>query len=338
MGSPRRTRASRRSSPGCSPARPQLTEQMADEVVADLSTTARGCRGPARSRTPGRSAVASSSPRRLTDAQSARARCGLHGGVRGRGRRALQSECRRASVPGRARAGRAAGGDRAALHRRGAHLVDRLRGGRHRRRRHVDVRARARCRSRAPTVWGGDWSRDHFGRALEHEGHLNDLASAVLSELPERFTAAELEYALLGASRPALHASRQPRADAGAARHGGSAYRADFAPDTPLSARVLLPVAAEENHGMEDARFVRFTDDDGVVEYRATYTAYDGRDIAPRLITSPDLTRVRHPPADRHAAPATRAWRSSPASSAATIWRSAAPTARTSRSPARATA
>ena len=41
---------------------------------------------------------------------------------------------------------------------------------------------------------------------------------------------------------------------------------------------------------MEDARFVRFTDEDGTIGYRATYTAYDGRDIAPRLITSPDLT------------------------------------------------
>ena len=28
---------------------------------------------------------------------------------------------------------------------------------------------------------------------------------------------------------------------------------------------------------MEDARFVRFVDDDGTVTYYATYTAYDGR-------------------------------------------------------------
>jgi len=42
---------------------------------------------------------------------------------------------------------------------------------------------------------------------------------------------------------------------------------------------------------MEDARFVLFTDDDGRVEYRATYTAYDGHAIAPRLIVSPDLCR-----------------------------------------------
>jgi predicted GH43/DUF377 family glycosyl hydrolase len=142
----------------------------------------------------------------------------------------------------------------------------------------------------APTVWGGDWSRKHFGRALEHEGHLTDLANAVLSELPERFTVAELEYALLElpdqlSTRPDSRGPIQAVRDMAA-----SAYRADFTPDTPLSGRMLLPVAAEENRGMEDARFVRFTDADGVVGYRATYTAYDGRDIAPRLITSPDLS------------------------------------------------
>ena len=117
----------------------------------------------------------------------------------------------------------------------------------------------------ASTVWGGEWSRQHFGRALEHEGHLTDLASAVLSELPERFTVAELEYALLElpdqlSTRPDSRWPTQAMRDMAA-----SAYRADFTPDTPLSARMLLPVAAEENHGMEDARFVRFTDADGVV-------------------------------------------------------------------------
>lgn len=40
---------------------------------------------------------------------------------------------------------------------------------------------------------------------------------------------------------------------------------------------------------MEDARFVKVAGADGATEYRATYTAYDGHRIAPRLITSPDL-------------------------------------------------
>ena len=54
---------------------------------------------------------------------------------------------------------------------------------------------------------------------------------------------------------------------------------------------------------MEDARFTRFIDVDGTVEYRATYTAYDGHQIGPRLLRTPDLRRFR---TDRLAGPAAR--------------------------------
>jgi predicted GH43/DUF377 family glycosyl hydrolase len=40
---------------------------------------------------------------------------------------------------------------------------------------------------------------------------------------------------------------------------------------------------------MEDARFVRFTDDDGDQTYYATYTAYDGVDVAPQLAQTKDF-------------------------------------------------
>ena len=40
---------------------------------------------------------------------------------------------------------------------------------------------------------------------------------------------------------------------------------------------------------MEDARFVRFVDDDGVVTYHATYTAYDGSAINQQLLTTIDF-------------------------------------------------
>ena len=62
---------------------------------------------------------------------------------------------------------------------------------------------------------------------------------------------------------------------------------------------------------MEDARFTRFVDDDGRVEYRATYTAYDGqRDRAaaahqPGPAHVPRATGWPGPPR------ATRAWRCS---------------------------
>jgi predicted GH43/DUF377 family glycosyl hydrolase len=47
---------------------------------------------------------------------------------------------------------------------------------------------------------------------------------------------------------------------------------------------VIFAGSAIESHGLEDARFVRFTDDDGSVTYYATYTAYDGFRV---LLTGP---------------------------------------------------
>jgi predicted GH43/DUF377 family glycosyl hydrolase len=44
-----------------------------------------------------------------------------------------------------------------------------------------------------------------------------------------------------------------------------------------------------ESRGMEDARFVRFADDDGVVTYYATYTAYNGTDIGQQLLETTDF-------------------------------------------------
>jgi predicted GH43/DUF377 family glycosyl hydrolase len=66
-------------------------------------------------------------------------------------------------------------------------------------------------------------------------------------------------------------------------------YDAVFDPELPLSGRVIMPVLEEEINGIEDGRMVRFTEDDGSQHYRITYTAYDGRAIAPRILISDDL-------------------------------------------------
>jgi len=63
-----------------------------------------------------------------------------------------------------------------------------------------------------------------------------------------------------------------------------SHYEIEFSLDTAISERVIFPISESEKNGIEDARFVRFTDDDGEVTYYATYTAYDGMTILPNLI------------------------------------------------------
>ena len=46
---------------------------------------------------------------------------------------------------------------------------------------------------------------------------------------------------------------------------------------------------------MEDARFVRFVGDDGAATYYATYTAYDGRHIRPRMFATDDFRTFKVP-------------------------------------------
>lgn len=138
-------------------------------------------------------------------------------------------------------------------------------------------------------IGDGVWTREHFRRALASEGRLNQLSGAVVRALPDSFASSDVEAAI--ASVPA-DLSRRPDAhlDLELIRAlAWSAYSAVFDPSSALSQRVLLPVAAGESNGIEDARFVRFTGVGGATEYRASYTAYDGRSIAPRLLRSPDL-------------------------------------------------
>src|SRR6266496_6264981 len=58
-----------------------------------------------------------------------------------------------------------------------------------------------------------------------------------------------------------------------------SNYEIHFAPSSEMSERIIFPVSPNESNGIEDARFVRFVEDDGSVIYYATYTAYNGRVI-----------------------------------------------------------
>jgi len=63
-----------------------------------------------------------------------------------------------------------------------------------------------------------------------------------------------------------------------------SHYELEFSIDSAISERVIFPISETEKKGIEDARFVKFTDDNGEVTYFATYTAYDGIATLPKLL------------------------------------------------------
>lgn len=66
-------------------------------------------------------------------------------------------------------------------------------------------------------------------------------------------------------------------------------YEIHFSIDSAISERVIFPISATEKKGIEDARFVKFTDDNGEITYYATYTAFDGMTILPKLISTTDF-------------------------------------------------
>jgi len=68
-----------------------------------------------------------------------------------------------------------------------------------------------------------------------------------------------------------------------------SHYEIEFSLDSAISERVIFPISDTEKNGIEDARFVKFTEENGEVIYYATYTAYDGIFILPKLLATKDF-------------------------------------------------
>ena len=143
----------------------------------------------------------------------------------------------------------------------------------------------AKARSR-PTRY----VRALFEAQLERLGALGETSRRILETLGPVFDRAAMDDAIAGLDRHVL--SRNP-ARAMVDRFGWVAdnnYDVAFAEDSALDERVLMPAAPTECHGMEDARFVRFVDDDGTVSYLGTYTGYDGAQLGPRLLATDDFT------------------------------------------------
>ncbi len=132
-----------------------------------------------------------------------------------------------------------------------------------------------------------------FTAKVRDMGMINEIATRVLSGLGDRFTMAELDAAI-----DVVDAGGTERSMSGETTRllhwlASSNYRVAFPSSVDISERVLFPNGPTESRGMEDARFVRFVDDDGGVTYYATYTAFDGHQILPQLLQTDDFVEFR---------------------------------------------
>ena len=111
----------------------------------------------------------------------------------------------------------------------------------------------------------------------------------VLDGLGPQFAALQLKERLQG-----LRAQEDTRRDVSGtasrmAELAARCYGVRFPASSALDERVLMAACAVERNGVEDARLVRFVDDDGSVTYHAPYTAFDGSAIAQQLLTTTDF-------------------------------------------------
>lgn len=144
------------------------------------------------------------------------------------------------------------------------------------------------ARHRAPM-----YEKPLFVNKLTELRAYTDAAALVLNGLPERFTLHQLEVEIRrvdGQAPPGADIARETRTLHWLA---SSNYESTFAKEFDLSERALFPAGPTESNGMEDARFVRFTHDNGAHTYFATYTAFDGFQILPQLIETDSFVTFR---------------------------------------------
>ncbi|MGK0186988.1 MAG: putative GH43/DUF377 family glycosyl hydrolase [Verrucomicrobiales bacterium] len=138
------------------------------------------------------------------------------------------------------------------------------------------------------------YRKESFLIKLHEMGFDNEYANAVLLSLGERFNRSELNQSVEAVKRDSCITAYDLQRTLECIQWlADSNYEIRFSEKLALSERIIFPVSPNETNGIEDARFVRFVEDSGEVTYHATYTAYNGRDILPQLITTEDFCHFR---------------------------------------------
>lgn len=133
-----------------------------------------------------------------------------------------------------------------------------------------------------------------FRMKLTEMGADNDVVCHLLSQLPDTFSYYALKKSIETLrTSPVFPENRQEKTFEIISWLANSNYEVHFDPKHAISERVIFPTSKIESRGIEDARFVQFINDDGQVNYYATYTAYNGITILPQLIETRDFINFR---------------------------------------------
>ncbi len=138
------------------------------------------------------------------------------------------------------------------------------------------------------------YHKQSFVFKLKEMGLANEISDSIMESLSDDFIRTDLDKSVASVLRENRPESDELRRTLDCIQWlADSNYEVQFKPELAMSERIIFPVSANESNGIEDARFVRFVEDDGSVMYYATYTAYNGRVILPQFIATEDFLHFR---------------------------------------------
>lgn len=159
---------------------------------------------------------------------------------------------------------------------------------------HIHLTPCSQFAAKAEVLPNPIYRKMNFVVKLHEMGLENDCARAVMNPLNDQFSRGELAKSLANIRREVLTISEERKHTLACIQWlADSNYELRFASELPLNERIIFPVSTNESNGIEDARFVRFIDEDDSARYYATYTAYNGHNILPQLIETEDFLTFR---------------------------------------------
>lgn len=158
----------------------------------------------------------------------------------------------------------------------------------------INIDTPSRYVATSENITNSVYEKKLFERKLIELDLINDFANNVLNSLEDIFSITDLENCITILMRPFRNKGGENELTAkGILSLALSNYEIQYNPDQRLSERIIFPHSPSEINGIEDARFVEFTDEDEQRIYYATYSAYDGKVVFPQLLETKDFLHFK---------------------------------------------
>jgi predicted GH43/DUF377 family glycosyl hydrolase len=132
------------------------------------------------------------------------------------------------------------------------------------------------------------FDKAYFVCELHALGAWTENIQRIMDLLGDRFTRAQLSDAIDAVRTKSSLSGKSEESNDALLSLTRANYELRLPPGSDISELVIFPFSENERHGVEDLRFVRFTEEEGKHCYYGTYTAYNGSRIFPQLLASND--------------------------------------------------